>query len=71
MTWGHDEYLYQVLEAQSSLSEEALFAIRFHSCYPLQKAKDPRYLALMNDQDRKLLPKCLTVMIFIVSQAVQ
>ena len=56
MTWGHDEYLYQVLESQSRLPEDALFAIRFHSCYPLHKDKDPRYLALMNDQDRELLP---------------
>ena len=55
MTWGHDEYLYQVLKNQSSLPEEALFAIRFHSLYPLHTAKDQRYIALMDDSDRKNL----------------
>ena len=55
MTWGHDEYLYQILKSQSRLSEEALFAIRYHSCYPLHRAKEPRYLALLNNQDRKYM----------------
>ncbi|WP_062260258.1 inositol oxygenase family protein [Endozoicomonas arenosclerae] len=53
MTWGHDEYLYQVLKNQSRLPEEALFVIRYHSLYPLHSARDPRYMALMNDQDRQ------------------
>ncbi|MGY0219689.1 inositol oxygenase family protein [Endozoicomonadaceae bacterium StTr2] len=61
MTWGHDEYLYQVLRAQSSLPEEALFAIRFHSCYPLLQAREPRYLALMNNDDRRLFSAVLTL----------
>lgn len=33
-SWGHDEYLYQVLKDQSSLPEEALAMIRYHSFYP-------------------------------------
>ncbi|WP_051785932.1 inositol oxygenase family protein [Endozoicomonas numazuensis] len=53
MTWGHDEYLYQVLKNQSRLPEEALFVIRYHSLYPLHTAREPRYLQLMNDQDRQ------------------
>ena len=61
MAWGHDEYLYQVLKNQSSLSQEALFAIRFHSCYPLHKAQESRYLALMNDSDREKLPAAQTL----------
>ena len=61
MTWGHDEYLYQVLKDQSRLSPQALFAIRFHSCYPLHKAGEPRYLALMNDSDRRYLSAAQTL----------
>jgi len=35
MSWGHDEYMYQVLtENGSSIPEEGLAMIRFHSCYP-------------------------------------
>ncbi|CAD6196742.1 unnamed protein product [Caenorhabditis auriculariae] len=35
MTWSHDEYMYQVLKNHgSTLPEEALYAIRFHSFYP-------------------------------------
>lgn len=33
MTWGHDEYLYHVLK--DYLPEQALYMIRFHSCYPV------------------------------------
>ena len=54
MSWGHDEYLYQVLKSQSHLPEEALFLIRYHSLYPLHTAEDKRYLALMNDKDKQL-----------------
>ncbi|CAM3417099.1 inositol oxygenase family protein [Parendozoicomonas haliclonae] len=56
MTWGHDEYLYQVLKQQSRLPEEALFVIRFHSCYPLHTGMEPRYLMLMNQQDWRNMP---------------
>lgn len=34
MSWGHDEYLYQVLKDQSLLPREGLAMIRFHSFYP-------------------------------------
>lgn len=55
MSWGHDEYLYQVLKNQSRLPEEALFVIRYHSLYPLHRGREPRYLNLMNDDDRRNL----------------
>ncbi|KAF7349000.1 hypothetical protein MVEN_01421100 [Mycena venus] len=34
LSWGHDEYLYHVLKEQSSLPEEGLWMIRYHSFYP-------------------------------------
>ncbi|VDM34547.1 unnamed protein product, partial [Toxocara canis] len=41
MTWGHDEYLYQVLKNHNStLPAEALYAIRFHSFYPYHTGGD-------------------------------
>jgi inositol oxygenase len=52
MSWGHDEYLYQVVK--NYLPEEALFIIRFHSFYPLHR--DGEYSFLLNDSDREKLP---------------
>ena len=34
LSWGHDEYLYHVFKEQSSLPEEGLAMIRYHSFYP-------------------------------------
>lgn len=35
MSWGHDEYMYQMLKANgSTLPECGLNMVRFHSCYP-------------------------------------
>ncbi|KAJ7698250.1 DUF706-domain-containing protein [Mycena rosella] len=34
LSWGHDEYLYHILKEQSSLPEEGLWMIRYHSFYP-------------------------------------
>jgi inositol oxygenase len=34
LSWGHDEYLYHVLKGQSSLPDEGLAMIRYHSFYP-------------------------------------
>ncbi|MCH9614874.1 MAG: hypothetical protein SP1CHLAM54_00890 [Chlamydiia bacterium] len=52
MTWGHDEYLYQVLKPY--LPEEALFIIRFHSFYSLHR--EGEYLHLLSERDKELLP---------------
>jgi inositol oxygenase len=47
MSFGHDEYGYQVLSKQSLLPKEALAVIRFHSFYPLHK--ENAYSDLLND----------------------
>lgn len=51
MSFGHDEYLYQVMKPY--LPEEALYIIRFHSFYPAHK--EGAYDHFMNDKDRTLL----------------
>lgn len=53
MSWGHDEYLYQVLK-NTKLPEEALYAIRYHSFYAAHLAD--AYTYLMNGYDRTMMP---------------
>ncbi len=50
LSWGHDEYLYQVVK--NYLPEEGLYMIRYHSFYPGHR--DRAYDHLMNDHDRKM-----------------
>ncbi|MEO7299743.1 MAG: inositol oxygenase family protein [Verrucomicrobiota bacterium] len=50
MSWGHDEYLYQI--TKDFLPPEALYMIRYHSFYPAHR--DGAYHYLMNDQDRRM-----------------
>jgi len=50
LSWGHDEYLYQV--TKDYLPSEALYMIRYHSFYPAHR--DGEYDYLMNDQDRAM-----------------
>jgi inositol oxygenase len=52
LSWGHDEYLYQVVK--DYLPEEALYMIRYHSFYPWHR--EGEYAHLMNDKDRAMLP---------------
>ena len=47
MSWGHDEYLYQILK--DFLPEPALYIIRYHSFY--SQHRDNAYAHLMNDKD--------------------
>ncbi len=51
MSWGHDEYLYQVVK--NYLPQEANFIIRYHSFYPLHK--QGAYSQFMNERDEQLL----------------
>jgi len=53
MSWGHDEYLYQVLRAHTgcTLPDEAMYMIRFHSFYPWHTGGDYWYLADEKDRD--------------------
>ncbi len=50
MSWGHDEYLYQMLK--NYLPEEANYMIRYHSFYP--QHRDDAYAHLMSDHDYKM-----------------
>ena len=49
MSWGHDEYLYQILK--DYLPKPALYMIRYHSFYA--QHREEAYEHLMNDEDRK------------------
>lgn len=50
LSWGHDEYLYRVVE--DYLPEEALYMIRYHSFYAAHR--EGEYGHLMNDRDREM-----------------
>jgi inositol oxygenase len=52
ISWGHDEYIYQV--AKAYLPEEALYMLRYHSFYPWHRENE--YNNLANDHDREMLP---------------
>lgn len=53
LSWGHDEYLYHICREQSTLPEEALAMIRYHSFYPWHR--ENAYSHLMSANDEKLL----------------
>jgi inositol oxygenase len=50
LSWGHDEYLYQVVK--DYLPEESLYMIRYHSFYAGHRER--AYDHLMNDHDREM-----------------
>jgi inositol oxygenase len=51
LSWGHDEYLYHVV--QEHLPTQALAMIRYHSFYPAHK--ENAYRQLMNEHDHEML----------------
>ncbi|KAF8843864.1 DUF706-domain-containing protein [Paxillus ammoniavirescens] len=53
LSWGHDEYLYHVVKDQSTLPDEALAMIRYHSFYPWHR--EGAYMHLTNAKDMKAL----------------
>ena len=56
MSYGHDEYLYNVLKSQEEnhkLSKDMMNIIRFHSFYAWHT--DGEYKYFENDEDKKLL----------------
>ncbi|TGJ78602.1 hypothetical protein E0Z10_g10160 [Xylaria hypoxylon] len=53
LSWGHDEYLYNVVKDQSTLPPEALAMIRYHSFYPWHK--EGAYREFMDEHDEKML----------------
>lgn len=50
MSWGHDEYLYQV--AKNFMPIESLYMIRYHSFYAAHREHDYEYL--FDDRDRQM-----------------
>lgn len=50
MSWGHDEYMYQIMK--DYLPEPALYMIRYHSFYP--QHRENAYNYLLNDHDREM-----------------
>tara|TARA_B110000444_G_C18825872_1_gene590289 strand:+ start:996 stop:1856 length:861 start_codon:yes stop_codon:yes gene_type:complete len=50
MSWGHDEYLYQIMK--DYLPQEALYMIRYHSFY--SQHKEQAYDHLMDSSDIKM-----------------
>jgi inositol oxygenase len=50
MSWGHDEYLYQMVK--NYLPDPALYMIRYHSFYSQHREK--AYDHLMDDYDREM-----------------
>ncbi|CAH1801234.1 unnamed protein product [Owenia fusiformis] len=55
ISWGHDEYLYQVLKNHPGckIPEEGMYMIRYHSLYPWHTAGDYQHLA--NNKDGSML----------------
>jgi len=55
VSFGHDEYLYRLLQANSnSLPEEALYIIRYHSLYAYHSTNSYDYL--LDEKDRLMKP---------------
>jgi len=52
MSWGHDEYLYQVIR-NSRLPKAIKYAIRFHSFYPHHEHN--AYAHFLNEYDKQML----------------
>ncbi len=48
LSWGHDEYIYQV--ARSYLPAPALAMLRYHSCYPIHREYAYEHLLLPSDK---------------------
>lgn len=53
LSWGHDEYLYHVVKDQSTLPDQALAMIRYHSFYPWHR--EGAYRELMCEKDWEML----------------
>jgi inositol oxygenase len=51
MSYGHDEYFYQV--CKDYLPEEALYILRFHSCYAFHT--EDQYHWFMTEHDHEML----------------
>lgn len=52
MSWGHDEYIYQMMKGH--LPEQALYMLRYHSFYAWHR--EGAYDHLLDEHDRQMLP---------------
>jgi inositol oxygenase len=52
MSWGHDEYIYQMMK--DYLPEEGLYMLRYHSFYAWHR--EGEYEHLLDDHDKAMLP---------------
>ena len=52
LSWGHDEYIYNV--AKDYLPEEGLYMLRYHSFYPWHR--EGAYDQFCNAKDRSMMP---------------
>jgi inositol oxygenase len=51
MSWGHDEYVYQMLK--DYIPQEGLYMLRYHSFYAWHR--ENAYDHLLDDHDRSML----------------
>ena len=51
MSWGHDEYVYQMMK--DHLPEEGLYMLRYHSFYAWHR--EGEYSYLLDEHDKKML----------------
>ncbi len=51
MSWGHDEYIYQIMKDR--IPEEGLYMLRYHSFYAWHR--EGQYDYLLDDHDRAML----------------
>lgn len=52
MSWGHDEYIYQIMK--NYIPEEGLYMLRYHSFYSWHR--EGAYEYLLDDHDKAMLP---------------
>jgi inositol oxygenase len=52
MSWGHDEYIYQMMKGY--IPEEGLYMLRYHSFYSWHREEAYEYL--LDDHDKAMLP---------------
>lgn len=53
LSWGHDEYLYHIMKEQSTIPDEGLAMIRYHSFYPWHSGN--AYKWMMDEKDERML----------------
>lgn len=52
LSWGHDEYIYDVMRRQSTIPKEGLSMLRYHSFYPWHREGAYRHLMGPGDEEQ-------------------